>query len=79
MRARFEFSSEVLQEKRIPYHCEICDKMFFLIVSFEGSLNRKEDMNSSQLLLVAAVIIELLATYLTMICEIVFTDIVKNF
>ena len=79
MKARFEFSSEVLQEKRIPYHCEICDKMFFLIVSFEGSLNRKEDMNSSQLLLVAAVIIELLATYLTMICEIVFTDIVKNF
>ena len=79
MRARFEFSSEVLQEKRIPYHCEICDKMFFLIVSFEGSLNRKETMNFSQLLLVAAVIIELLATYLTMICEIVFTDIVKNF
>ena len=67
MKARFEFSSEVLQEKRIPYHCEICDKMFFLIVSFEGSLNRKETMNFSQLLLVAAVINKLLATYLTMI------------
>ena len=65
MRARFEFSSEVLQEKRIPYHCEICDKMFFLIVSFEGSLNRKEDMNSSQLLLVATAVNELLVTYLT--------------
>ena len=67
MKTRFEFSSEDLQEKRIPYHCEMCDKMFFLTVSFEGSLNRKEDMNSSQLLLVAAVINKLLATYLTMI------------
>ena len=67
MKARFEFSSEFLQGKRIPYHCEMCDKMFFLTVSFEGSLNRKETMNFSQLLLVAAVINELLATYLTMI------------
>ena len=67
MKARFEFSSEFLQGKRIPCHCEMCDQMFFLTVSFEGSLNRKETMNFSQLLLVAAVINELLATYLTMI------------
>ena len=67
MRTRFEFSSEDHQEKRIPYHREMCDKMFFLTVSFEGSLNRKEDMNSSQLLLVAAIVNKLLATYLTMI------------
>ena len=67
MKARFEFSSEFLQGKRIPSHCEMCDQMFFLTVSFEGSLNRKETMNFSQLLLVAAVINELLATNLTMI------------
>ena len=41
--------------------------MFFLTVSFEGSLNTIQDMSSSQLLLVAAVINEILAAHLTMI------------
>ena len=41
--------------------------MFVLTASFEGSLNIKEDMNSSQLLLVATAVNELLVTYLTII------------
>ena len=36
--------------------------MFVLTASFEGSLNIKEDMNSSQLLLVATAVNELLVT-----------------
>ena len=64
------------KEKRIPYHCEMCDRMFFLTVSCEGSLNRKQDINSSQLLLVAAFINELLATYLTMIWNCLYRNLV---
>ena len=29
--------SEIVQEKMIIYHCEICDTEFILTASFEGS------------------------------------------